>query len=258
MLSRDVISRAIDHPAAAILNTRTAIITHTPWLPDGVQRGDVLHIGVGQLEMSLRYRPAREAQLVTGRREAQFPTPGVLGWDNAGGRGGVPPPRRDRLARVDSFSAYPDRTSHEQNSPVTDDDAYWDALPDTLTPTTVAKILNVGKPAVLSRLRSGVIPGYQIRASWILFKAEIRAWLASTSNQAPPGPPAPVDVLAAYGDEMTYRDLMALFGKTKQTIYIWLHEGEIPAFHVGNRWVIHKPQLRQRLREISNQNDRTP
>lgn len=139
---------------------------------------------------------------------------------------------------------------------MTDDDDYWAALPNTLTPTQLAKILSIGKPAVLSRLRSGVIPGYQIRASWIIFKSEIRAWLASTSNRPPAESPKPVDVLADYGDELTYRDLMALFGKTKQTIYIWIHEGEIPAFNLGNRYVIHKAQLRERLSEISNQNDK--
>ncbi|ANP74860.1 DNA-binding protein (plasmid) [Cryobacterium arcticum] len=134
-----------------------------------------------------------------------------------------------------------------------DDGAYWDAFPTTLTTGDVAKILSVGKPAVLTRLKSGVIPGHLIVGSWIIFKAEVRAWLESTSNQAPPGPPEPVDVLADYAEEMSYRDLMELFGKTKQTIYTWLHSGEIPAFHAGNRWIIHKPQLRRKLAETSNQ-----
>lgn len=182
-----------------------------------------------------------------------------LGWDNAehDPDRATCAPSRGNPTPADRFAAYPDRTPHEYNASMTDDDAYWAALPDTLTPTQLAKILNVGKPAVLSRLRSGVIPGYQIRASWIIFKSEIRAWLASTSNRAPVEQPKPVDVLADYGDEMTYQDLMALFGKTKQTIYIWIHEDEIPAFHVGNRWVLHKSQLRQRLREISNQRVRS-
>jgi excisionase family DNA binding protein len=187
------------------------------------------------------------------------PTAAELGWDNAEHDvdGNIFAPGRENPTPTDRFAAYPDRTSHEYNASMTDDDAYWAALPDTLTPTQLAKILSVGKPAILSRLRAGVIPGYQIRASWIIFKPEIRAWLASTSNRAPVEPPKPVDVLADYGDAMTYQDLMVLFGKTKQTVYIWLHEGEIPAFHIGNRWVIHKAQVRERLSEVSNQNVRS-
>jgi excisionase family DNA binding protein len=135
-----------------------------------------------------------------------------------------------------------------------DDDAYWEAFPDTLSTADLAKILSLGTPAVLVRLKTGVVPGHLIVGSWVIFKAEVRAWLESTSNQIPPGPPAAVDVLARYGDEMGYRDLMELFGKTKQTIYSWLHDGEIPAFHAGNRWIIRKSQLRQKLDDTSNQN----
>lgn len=68
-----------------------------------------------------------------------------------------------------------------------------------------------------------------------------------------PGPPADVDVLAGYADELNYRDLMVIMGKTKRTIYSWLNDGEIPAFHVGNRWIIHKAQLLEKLRQTSNQ-----
>jgi hypothetical protein len=133
------------------------------------------------------------------------------------------------------------------------DDEYWDTYPETLTTSDVAKILHVGKPAVFARLHSGIIPAHQVVGSWIVFKVEVRAWLDSTSNQVPVGPAVVVDVLAAYGDELNYRDLMVLFDKTKPTIYRWLQTGEIPAYHVENRWIVHKTQLRQRLQETSNQ-----
>ncbi|AWB88133.1 helix-turn-helix domain-containing protein [Mycetocola zhujimingii] len=193
---------------------------------------------------------------MSGAKRAGVHTPTKVGWDNAGydPNGNTPAVGHEHLTLADRFAADPNRNSHEDTAPMMEDDAYWSALPETLTPAQLAKILNVGKPAILARLRAGTIPGYQIRASWIIFKAEIYAWLASTSNRAPAEPPRAVDVLADYGDELTYHDLMALFGKTKQTIYSWIHEGEIPAFHVGNRWVIHKSELRERLNEISNQN----
>ncbi|MDT3318121.1 helix-turn-helix domain-containing protein [Microbacterium sp. KSW4-11] len=130
---------------------------------------------------------------------------------------------------------------------------YWAQFPDTLTTADVAKIIRTGAPAVRSRLRDGIIPGHRIADSWIMFKAEIRAWLASTSNR-PSRPTEPVDVLTDYPDELSYRDLMRLFRvKYKGTIYIWLEQGHIPGSLVGNRWVVHKWQLRDLLEETSNQ-----
>lgn len=133
-------------------------------------------------------------------------------------------------------------------------DEYWDSYPATLTTADLAKILRVGKPAMFRRLTGGVIPAHFVVGSWIIFKDDVRAWLESTSNQASQTPAAPVDVLAGYPDELSYQDLMVLFGKTKQTIYLWLRSGEIPAYNAGKRWVIHKSQLRQLLHETSNQN----
>lgn len=160
-------------------------------------------------------------------------------------------PARHRIPRLPA-SAPP---SQESTPPMTDDDTYWDTFPDALTTAHVAKILKVGTPAVLNRLRSGLIPAHFIVGSWIIFKAEVRAWLESTSNQRPPAPPEPVDVLAGYSDEMDYRDLITLLGRRKQTIYNWLNDGVIPAYHVDSRWIVHKSQLRQKLHDTSNQRD---
>jgi excisionase family DNA binding protein len=134
-----------------------------------------------------------------------------------------------------------------------EDDSYWATYPDILTVAEVAKILRVKKPSVFLRLKNGTIPAHQISGSWIIFKAEVRAWLDSTSNQAASNVPAEVDVLDSYPDELSYRDLMVLFGKTKQTIYAWLHNGDIVGSDIGGRWVVLKAQLRQQLRLSSNQ-----
>jgi excisionase family DNA binding protein len=134
-----------------------------------------------------------------------------------------------------------------------EDDSYWATYPDTLTVAEVAKILRVKKPSVFLRLKNGTIPAHQISGSWIIFKAEVRAWLDSTSNQAATPEPAPVDVLESYPDELSYRDLMVLFGKTKQTIYAWLHNGEIVGSNIGGSWVVLKAQLQQQLRLSTNQ-----
>lgn len=128
---------------------------------------------------------------------------------------------------------------------------YWSQFPDTLTTADVAAIIRAGVPAVRARLRDGTIPGYRIGESWVVFKPEIRAWLAAGSNR--PRENVPVDVLAGFPEVLNYRDLMRLFHvKYKGTIYIWLERGHIPGSFVGNRWVVHKWQLRERLDESGN------
>jgi excisionase family DNA binding protein len=134
-----------------------------------------------------------------------------------------------------------------------EDDSYWATYPDTLSVAEVAKILHAKKPSVFLRLKNGTIPAHQISGSWIIFKAEVRAWLDSTSNQALSSVPAKVDVLESYPDEMSYRDLMVLFGKTKQTIYAWLHNGDIPGSNIGGSWVVLKVQLERQLLLSGNQ-----
>jgi len=183
-------------------------------------------------------------------------TGGTRCWDNAGNSfdeaAAISSSRRDDPSSAVAV-ADAQRNQHESPEYMTDEE-YWATFPETLTTLDLAKILHVGIPAIRSRLRSNVIPAHLISGSWIIFKQEIRAWLTSTSNQLPTEPVAVVDILASYGEEMTYRDLMNLFGKTKQTIYIWLSEGCVPASHVAGRWLIFKFQVEELLAETSNQN----
>lgn len=171
-------------------------------------------------------------------------------WDNAAY--GIDDATAISSSRRADPSSAAQRNQHESSDHMTDEE-YWATFPETLTTTDLAKILRVGKVAVRSRLRNNIIPAHLISGSWIIFKQEIRAWLASTSNQPPAELLPAVDVLAPYGEEMTYRDLMNLFGKTKQTIYIWLSEGHIPASHTAGHWLIFKSQIEQLLAETSNQ-----
>lgn len=172
-------------------------------------------------------------------------------WDNAG-YGSDDAATTSSSRRAEYSSADPEWNEHESPDYVNDEE-YWSTFPELLTSTDLAKILRVGKVAVRARLRSNIIPAHLISGSWIIFKQEIRAWLAQTSNRPPVEPVATVDVLASYGEEMTYRDLMELFGKTKQTIYIWLNEGHIPASNTAGHWLIFKSQIEHLLAETSNQ-----
>lgn len=141
------------------------------------------------------------------------------------------------------------------------DDTFWQQYNDVLTATELGQILRLKAPSVLLRLRNGTIPAHWIERSWIIFTAEIRAWLPTTLNQPTrpaqsmliPKPTAqPVDVLADYPDVMDYNDLIRLFGKTKPTIYRWLKAGTIPAYRDGTRWIIHKDQVRSVLLQSLN------
>lgn len=150
----------------------------------------------------------------------------------------------------------PERSRNENPYAVSEsEEEYWAQFPDTLTTEHVAKIIRTGVQAVRSRLRDGTIPGHRVADSWIIFKAEIRAWLPSTTNR--PKPIEPVDVLAGYPDELSYRDLMTLFGKTKQTVYVWLEQGHVPGSLVAGRWTIYKWQLHELLHETSNKSAST-
>ena len=179
-------------------------------------------------------------------------TGGTQCWDNAGY--GFDEATAISSSRRDDPSSAPAQRNQNESPDYMTDEEYWATFPETLTTADLAKILRVGKAAVRSRLRNNIIPAHLISGSWIIFKQEIRAWLASTSNQPPAEPLAAADVLAPYGEELTYRDLMKLFGKTKQTIYIWLSEGHVPASHTAGHWLIFKSQIEQLLAETSNQN----
>ena len=91
------------------------------------------------------------------------------------------------------------------------DDESWAALTRTLTVAQTANILNVKPPAVFARLQAGAIPAHQVAGSWIIFTAEVREWLITTSDQPSPAVPhPPADVLADFPYELDYRDLMVL------------------------------------------------
>ncbi len=134
------------------------------------------------------------------------------------------------------------------------DTEYWDALSDPLPVRELAPLFRVHEATIHRHLQSGTIPGYYIGRSWIVYKCEIRAWLATRRNiptdQMIDDDPDP---LADCPDELRMRDLMALFGKTKQTIRAWLEDGEIPGYRVNGRWVAYKTELRETLARTSNQ-----
>lgn len=135
--------------------------------------------------------------------------------------------------------------------PLMDDD-YWAKYPDPLPLVDIAAIVRLHETTVLRRLQSGEIPGHFIGGSWIVFKDEFRAWLGSMRN-VPIPPPADVDPLSRFDDELGVPELIELFGKGKHTILRWLHNNSIPGYLIANRWTVYKAELRETLDETSNQ-----
>jgi excisionase family DNA binding protein len=131
------------------------------------------------------------------------------------------------------------------------DDEYWATFPVALTTADVARILRISERTAVRRLREGRLPGYRLTTSWIVFRDELRALLDAASNRST-APAAAVDALAGYPEELGYRDLMDLLGKTKPTIYAWLDAGTLPAYRVEGRWTVYRHELRQALDDVRN------
>ena len=135
------------------------------------------------------------------------------------------------------------------------DTEYWEALSDPLPVRELAPLFRVHEATIHRHLQNGTIPGHYIGRSWLVYKCEIRAWLAARRN-IPTDQVIDDDPLADFPDELRMRDLMALFGKTKQTIRAWLEDNEIPGYRVNGRWVAYKTELRETLARTSNQRQR--
>jgi hypothetical protein len=135
------------------------------------------------------------------------------------------------------------------------DDEYWAKFPEPLTLRAIATILRVSETTVLRRLQDATIPGHFIGGSWIVFKGEFRAWLASTRNEPLPAIEG-ADPLADYDDQLGMSELMELFDKTKQTIRNWLTNSVLPGYKVAGQWTAYKSELRDTLALTSNQRPR--
>lgn len=131
-------------------------------------------------------------------------------------------------------------------------DTDWGQFSTVISTLQIAATLGIPQSDVLNRFADGTIPAYRFGKYWIVFTAEFRAWITTRATTGSSEVP-PVDVLADYGDTMTYKNLMELFERSKKTIYLWIADGVVPAFKIGNRWLIRTYYLRQALNENSNQ-----
>lgn len=68
------------------------------------------------------------------------------------------------------------------------------------------------------------------------------------------GPVSDLDALfSPYPEKLSPEEVAEILGITIKTTYKYLKEGTIPAYRLGNNWIILREDLKTKLREGSNQ-----
>lgn len=124
----------------------------------------------------------------------------------------------------------------------------WNDLPVTLANADLQKLLNVGPGTVSKWLKAGTIPAHRIGSTWITFRCDVTAWLASTASTPTSAVVRDPHPLEAYPPLPPPGDLETLFGKRRLVINRWLKDGTIRAYRVGSRWLIEKTAVHEALR----------
>lgn len=61
-------------------------------------------------------------------------------------------------------------------------------------------------------------------------------------------------LFAPYAEKLSPEEAAEILGITIKTTYKYLKEGTIPAYRLGNNWIILREDLKAKLQEGSNQN----
>jgi excisionase family DNA binding protein len=129
------------------------------------------------------------------------------------------------------------------------DDSYWSTFPDVLTFDQLERILGKVRVTVWRWLQNGTLPAHQVAGAWIVYKEEVRAKIARPDSR----PTLPAQFLAGFPDELTAAQLGEVLGKSKQTVYKWLNQEELPGHQLGGAWILYKSEIRDLLLSTSNQ-----
>lgn len=60
-------------------------------------------------------------------------------------------------------------------------------------------------------------------------------------------------LFAPYPEKLTIDQMAAVLGISKKTAYKYLSDGTIPAYKLGNSWIILRDDVKEKLRAGSNQ-----
>lgn len=129
------------------------------------------------------------------------------------------------------------------------DEEFWRRFPPTLKPAALATIYRKQTVTIWRWLNRGTIPGHKVGSTWVIFRDEVRAKLEDDQSR----PTEPVALLEALPDSFGVQSLAEFLGVHEQTAYGWLQGGTLPARQTNGFWLIFKSELREWMRETSNQ-----
>ncbi|WP_279365736.1 helix-turn-helix domain-containing protein [Microbacterium testaceum] len=65
-------------------------------------------------------------------------------------------------------------------------------------------------------------------------------------------------LFAGYPPILSAKDLAEVLGLNSKTVYEYLQSGELPAYHVGSKWVIVRDEVIEHISRTSNVTERKP
>ncbi|GEB45717.1 hypothetical protein MTE01_16620 [Microbacterium testaceum] len=65
-------------------------------------------------------------------------------------------------------------------------------------------------------------------------------------------------LFAEYPPILSARDLADVLGLNSKTVYEYLQSGELPAYHIGSKWVIVRDEVVEHIARSSNVAERRP
>lgn len=64
-------------------------------------------------------------------------------------------------------------------------------------------------------------------------------------------------LFAGYPPILSAKDVAEVLGLNSKTVYEYLQSGELPAYHIGSKWVIVRDEVVEYISSTSNVTDRT-
>ncbi len=65
-------------------------------------------------------------------------------------------------------------------------------------------------------------------------------------------------LFAGYPPILSAKDLAEVLGLNSKTVYEYLQTGELPAYHIGSKWVIVRDEIVEHISSTANTDSRKP
>lgn len=146
-------------------------------------------------------------------------------------------PTTDRLSRPPLWAqrrAWQHRDMNDQQRPPCASEPPASSL--TLDMAAVAALIRVSEPTINRWAKAGTMPAYRVGRSWIAFRPELDAWLASTSTDATGSTSLPSlrDMLAALPPLLRLADAAELLHVSQATVAALITDQQLVAVNLGS------------------------